>query len=99
MELKDVQQLILKKEYDYSNHVRDRIEAEEFEEEDIEICVLEATSITKKVRDEFKQSVDGMKYVILGKDRFGNDFYTVGKVMKDFTGRCYYYIKAHQADA
>jgi hypothetical protein len=98
MELKDIQLLILKKEYGYSNHVRERIEAGEFEEDDIEACLLTAHDFTKKMRDEFRQSVDGMKYVIIGKDRFGNDFYTVGKVMKDFTGRFYYYITAHQAD-
>jgi hypothetical protein len=98
MELKDIQHLIIRREYDYSNHVRERIEAGEFEEEDLERCILTATRILKKERDEKNQAVDTMKYVIIGKDTFGNRFYTAGKIMKDLTGRFYYYITAHDAD-
>lgn len=98
MTLKEIKQLIVRKKYDYSQKVRDSIEDGFFEEEDMEQCILSATRIYKKEKDELGQAVDGMKYVILGKDTHGQLFYSVGKVLSGINGRIYFYISAHEAD-
>lgn len=84
--------------YRYSRKVRDFIEEGFFEEEDLVHCILSATRIQKKERDELEQAVHGMKYIILGRDTYGRPFYTVGKVLQAYGGRLYFYITAHQAD-
>ena len=84
--------------YRYSKKVRELIEEGFFDEQDIVHCILSATKIHKAERDELGQAVHGMKYVILGKDTYGQSFYTVGKVMQGPQGHFYFYITAHQAD-
>ncbi len=98
MTLTEIKRLIRRRRYHYSQKIRDLIEDGFFEEEDMEQCILSATRIHKKERDELGQAVDGMKYVILGKDTYGQPFYTAGKVLSDADGRIYFYITAHQAD-
>jgi hypothetical protein len=72
---------------------------EDTEEPDLVHCILSATRIQKQERDELRQAVHGMKYVILGKDTHGQLFYTAGKVLqKNSRKRFYFYITAHQAD-
>jgi len=65
MTLEEIQLLVLKGRYAYSSHIRVRIEAGEFCEEDLEHCIRTATSIYKAERDELRTAVDGKKYVIL----------------------------------
>jgi len=69
-----------------------------YSEEDLECCIRSATKIYKVEKDELKASVDGKKYVIIGKDTYGCLFYTCGKVIKDDEGKLYFFITAHKAD-
>ena len=98
MDLNDIQNLIVRKEYEVSEKVQDLLDQEFFEHRDLENCILTANRIHKRERDEKGASVDGMKYVIIGFDTHGRRFYTVGKILKDYLGRLYFFITAHQAD-
>src|SRR3990172_8951522 len=98
MTLKQIQSLVSERRYNYSNHIRDRIEAGEYGEDDLEHCIRTATGIYKPERDELKIAVDGKKYVIVGEDTYGCLFYTCGKVIKDEKGKLYFFITAHEAD-
>ena len=98
MTLGEIQQLVARRRYRYSRKVRDFIEDGYFGEEDLVHCILSATTIHKRERDEFGQAVHRMKYVILGRDTHGRPFYTVGKVLRGHTGRFYFYLTGHQAD-
>jgi flavorubredoxin len=98
MTLKEIKQLVALDQYRYSEKVREAIEEGFFEEEDLVHCILSATRIHKKERDELKQAIHGMKYVILGRDTHGQPFYTVGKGVQGAKGKLYFYISAHQAD-
>lgn len=98
MTLKEIKKIVAEGSYDYSKKIRESIEEGFFDEKDLEHCIVSAANIHKKEKDEFKQAVHGMKYVILGKDTHGQLFYTVGKVMHGPQGRFYYFITARQAD-
>ena len=98
MTLADIQSLIRRREYRSSAKVNESISDGFFTTEDLECCIETATEIFKKERDEKRRSVDGFKYTIIGFDRRGFRFYTAGKVMRDFTGRFYFFITAHEAD-
>lgn len=97
MALSRIKRLIDQNRYDYTGKIRDRIEEGEFTEDDLATCILTATKIYKKERDELSQSVDGMKYVIVGKDTQGAAFYTAGKIRKDYSGKYYFFLTAHEA--
>lgn len=98
MTLEEIKLLVLKGRYHYSDKVRTFIEEGWYSEEDLECCIRNATKIHKMEKDELKASVDGKKYVILGKDTYGCLFYTCGKVIKDAEGKLYFFITAHKAD-
>jgi len=80
MTLEEIKLLVLKGRYHYSDKVRTFIEEGWYSEEDLECCIRNATNIHKMEKDELKASVDGKKYVILGKDTYECLFYTCGKV-------------------
>jgi len=98
MTLKEIKKIVAEGSYDYSKKIRESIEEGFFDEKDLEHCIVSAAKVHKKERDELKQAIHGMKYVILGKDTHGQLFYTVGKVMDGPQGRLYYFITARQAD-
>ncbi len=98
MDLEDIKSLVSKSDYHYSAKVRGFIEDGWYGEEDLEHCICHAEKIYKKENDELKTAVDGKKYVILGKDRYGRSFYTVGKILKDDDGKFYFFITAHEVD-
>ncbi len=98
MTLEEIQLLVLNRRYHFSGKVRTFIEDGWYTEEDLECCILTATEIYKEEKDELKGSVDGKKYVIIGKDTYGERFYTCGKVKKDNDGKLYFFITAHKAD-
>lgn len=98
MTLDEIKRLVAEGSYHYGKKVREAIEEGFFDEEDLVHCILSATGIHKKEKDELKQAIHGMKYVILGRDTHGRPFYTVGKVVQGAEGKLYYYISAHQAD-
>lgn len=98
MTLGEIKQLVGERRYRYSGKIRDFIEEGFYDEEDLVHCILSATEIHKKERDELGQAVHGMKYTILGRDTHGRPFYTVGKVLSSADGQLYFYITAHQVD-
>lgn len=98
MELDEIKTLIIKRQYEVSQKVQELLEQEYFEKQDLENCILTATRIHKKQRDERGTAVDGLKYVIIGLDTHGQRFYTTGKVIKDHLGSFYFFITAHQAE-
>ena len=98
MTLEEIKQLIAEGRYRFSRKVQNFIEDGFFDEEDLRHCILSADRIRKRERDEKRQDVHGMKYVIIGKDTHGRLFYTAGKVRSTENSRFYFYITAHQAD-
>lgn len=96
MTLDEIKKLVGAGNYRYSSKVHDRLSEGEFDLEDLVHCVLSATEIYKKERDEKRESVHGMKYVIIGRDTYGRQFYTAGKVVTGAGGRYYFYITAHE---
>ena len=98
MTLEEIRQLIAEGRYRFSQKVQGFIEDGFFDEEDLRHCILSANRIHKKERDEKRQDVHGMKYVIIGRDTHERLFYTAGKVRSTDSGRFYFYITAHQAD-
>ena len=99
MSLDRIKALVDHSNYDYSQKVRDLIEEGHFGEEDIECCILTARSVWKREKDEMNQAVDGFKYTVIGRDTRGRPFYTCGKMIEGVSGKLYYYITAHEADA
>ncbi len=98
MTLEEIKNLVAQGRYRYSRKVRELIEDGFFDEEDLVHCILTAANVHKKERDELGEAIHGMKQVIVGRDRYGRPFYTVGKVVTGPEGRLYFYITAHQLD-
>ncbi len=98
MSLGAIQHAVAAGRYRYSQKVRELIEEGWFDEADLEACIRSATRIHKRARDEFRQSPDKLKYVILGRDTYGRPFYTAGKILTGAQGQVYFFITAHQAD-
>ena len=98
MELDEIKALIAKRHYEVSQKIQELLEQEYFEKQDLESCILTATRIHKRQRDERGAAIDGMKYVILGRDTHGQRFYTTGKIIQDYLGHLYFFITAHQAE-
>jgi len=73
------------------------LEAGEFDEEDMRICVLRGW-LHKRQKDEQGGSVDGYKYAIHGHDQGDYPFYVCGKIKGDEDGRLFFLITAHERD-
>ena len=97
MTLDEIRGLVLEDRYNYSGKVRESIEDGWYGEADLEQCISTG-GICKTERDELETSVDGKKYVILGRDTCGDPFYTCGKVIKDEEGKLYFFITGHKAN-
>jgi len=65
-----------------------------FRLEDLESSICTG-HVRKTERDELKQSIGNRKYVIIGLDMEGYDFYSVGKIMTAEGSKFYYVITAH----
>jgi hypothetical protein len=61
----------------------------------VEHSILNAARITSQP-DEKGAAVDGRKHTILGPDRAGLAFETVGKIMEGFEGEEYFIISAYE---
>lgn len=99
MSLRAIQHLVATGRYRYSQKVRTLMEEGWFDEDDLVSCVLSAARIHKRAQDEFQQSRDNLKYVLIGRDTYGRPFYTAGKILTGSQGQIYFFITAHQADA
>ena len=65
-----------------------------YELEDLENSIC-CGSVQKTQKDERSESLGNKKYVIVGPDTHGYDFYSVGKIKTSADGRTYYIITAH----
>jgi hypothetical protein len=98
MTLAEIKQLISEGRYQYFQKVSDLLEEGYFDIDDMVHCILSATAIYKKERDERGEAIHNMQYVIFGKDTHGQPFYTAGKVRHSREGYVYFYITAHAAE-
>ena len=98
MTLRDIQNLIERKEFRISNKVAEYVDLGEFSRDDLIRCIETAPKIAKREKDERGESVDGYKYTIIGWNTRGLRFYTAGKILRDLTGNYYFFITAHEAD-
>ena len=69
-----------------------------FELEDLEHSIVNGRVI-KTEADELSDSIGNKKYIVIGPDISGYDFYTVGKLQKLEGSRIYLVITAHHAEA
>jgi len=91
-----IQDLVAEGRFGWSAHVNERLEAGEFDADDLEACVLSGTG-QKTERDRLRCSVGNKVYAILGRDTHGRRFYTAGKILRN-DGLLYFFVTAHQAE-
>lgn len=97
-QLEVIKNLVAAGDYHYSRKVHQFIEEGWYEKEDLERCILYASTIRKIEEDEMGAAIDGYKYTILGRDTHGQRFYTCGKiVLSSDDQRQYFFITAHDA--
>ena len=96
-QLEAIKGLVAEGAVHYSAKINRFLEEGRFEFEDVEHCVMTATTIHKREVDELNVAVEGWKYTILGDDRDGYPFYTCGKIIADEKGtNFYFFITAHE---
>jgi hypothetical protein len=91
-----IRELVLSGAYHWSKKVQEQIEDGWFSRDDLVECVLTGF-VHKTERDEFKDSMGNKKYVIIGRDTYGNPFYTAGKIKRARDGKYYFFITGHEA--
>lgn len=91
-----IQYLVIKQQYVLTRKVLDLVAEGYFELEDLEHALLKG-SVRKTECDEFKDSLGNKKYIIVGPDRCGYEFYTVGKIQRLADSQIYLVITAHYA--
>lgn len=97
-QLEVIKSLVATEAYHYSKKVRRFIAEGCYEVDDMERCILSATSIHKVEEDDMGAAVDGCKYTILGRDTQKQPFYTCGKIiLSQNHQRLYFFITAHEA--
>jgi hypothetical protein len=69
-----------------------------FELEDFENSIR-CGKVQKTEKDEMKDCIGNKKYVIVGPDSHGYEFYSVGKIKLCSDGHVYYVITAHPEGA
>ena len=89
--------LVAKRQYLLTEKVQNLLSEGYFETEDLECSIVNGT-VEKTECDEFKDSVGNKKYIIIGPDRCGYLFYSVGKLQRLDGSRIYTVITAHHAE-
>ena len=92
-----IKYLVDRYEFDWSAKVNQYMEDGWYDVEDLRLCVMKG-SIHKTERDERADSAGNKKYVIIGHDTKGYEFYTVGKIKRTAEGKTYFFITAHQSE-
>lgn len=90
-----IQRLVLLRRVRLSEHALIALQAGEFDMDSVEYSILNAARITSQA-DEKSAAVDGKKHTVLGPDRAGLAFETVGKIMEGFEGEEYFIISAYE---
>ena len=91
-----IRHLVTQKRYALSSKAYDLLADGYFELEDLENSICCGT-VQKTQNDEQKNCVGNKKYVIVGPDTHGYEFYSVGKIKISADGHMYYVITAHLA--
>jgi hypothetical protein len=92
--LSHIKFLIARKRYVLSSKAYTLLAEGCYEFEDLENSICYGT-IRKTEKDERKDCVGNKKYVIVGPDTHGYEFYSVGKIKIAADGHTYYVITAH----
>jgi hypothetical protein len=93
-----IRYLVVKRRYVFLGKPQELYEEGYFELEDFENSVC-CGAVVKRERDEMKQCVGNRKYVIVGPDTHGYDFYSVGKIVSESGEYTYVVLTAHGAGA
>lgn len=94
--LRHIRYLVAHKLYALSSKALSLIAEGYFELEDLENSIC-CGIVTKIQKDEQNDCLGRKKYVIIGPDTHGYDFYSVGKIKLSADGHTYYVITAHSA--
>ena len=92
-----IKELVGQECYRLSGKVYDLLSEGYFDLEDLENSIL-CGSVFKVERDERADCLGNKKYVILGPDKQGYEFYSVGKIKKETGGYVYFVITARYAE-
>jgi hypothetical protein len=97
--LRIIKELVASRLYNYSKKVQSFIEDAFYGPEDLERCVLSASTIHKVEEDELGTAIDGCKYTIIGMDTQGRSFCTCGKLIRHSESeKLYFFITAHEEE-
>lgn len=91
-----IQNLVWRKQYIMRGKVYGSIANGVFSREDVVRSILNGR-IIKKQKDELKEAVDGMKYVICGPSPNGLAFETAGKIVEFKDGTKYVVITGYRS--
>jgi len=78
-----IKALVSERRLHVSKKVQAMVARSEYSLDDIRCCLQTATAIHKVEADEVKQSYDGFKYTLYGRDTNRSPFYTCGKILLD----------------
>jgi len=92
-----IRYLVANQQYLLTGKVLDLLSEGYFELEDLECSILNG-AVEKTECDEFQDSVGNKKYTIIGPDKCGYLFYSVGKIQSFDGSRMYLVITAHHAE-
>jgi hypothetical protein len=93
-----IRELVALRQYLLSEKAYDILSQGYFELEDLEHSIVNGR-IIKTEADELNDSIGNKKYIVIGPDICGYEFYTVGKLQKLDGSRIYLVITAHHAEA
>lgn len=93
-----IRYLVANQRYVLSEKVLELLADGYFELEDLEHSICNGT-VAKTECDEFTDSVGNKKYTVIGPDKCGYLFYSVGKIQSFDGSRTYVVITAHHAEA
>ena len=93
-----IRYLVAQRQYILTEKVLDLLGEGYFELEDLEHSIVNG-HVEKTECDELEDSVGNKKYIIIGPDKCGYLFYSVGKIQSFDGSRLYIVITAHHAEA
>jgi hypothetical protein len=93
-----IRELVALREYLLTEKAYELLSQGYFELEDLEHSIVKGKLI-KTEADELHDCIGNKKYIVIGPDTGGYDFYTVGKLQILEGSRVYLVITAHHAEA
>ena len=95
--LNEIRTLVARGQYQLSEHVFAAIELGEFDERDIETCIMTGV-IRQREKDELGVAADRYKYAILGHSCCGAPFEVVGKFISVGANKEVFIITAYHRE-